>query len=214
MDTRFWGKDGWKFLHSIAYCYKENEKSYQQFFKSIQHVLPCIYCRRSYKKYITELPVDTKHLTKWLYMIHNRVNEKLRKQGYNLKTDPSLAEVDEYYNNLTLRCTTGFRFLYCILFNYHLGISNVRKKGYITFFNTLKDILPTKKLRSIYSVYIDEYPFEELLERVEREQNVEPIKKWIHQLEKRVSKCKPFRKSCQIIENYRVDKCIGETCQK
>ena len=125
MDTRFWGRDGWKLLHSIAYSYNEvmnevmnkvmnevmNEvmndkfdvKYYKTFFKSIQYVLPCIYCRRSYKKYITEHPfpkeLTQKELTRWLYTIHNCVNDKLSKQEYAIESDPSLKEVDEYYEN-------------------------------------------------------------------------------------------------------------------
>jgi len=221
MDTRFWGEDGWKFLHFIAYCYEEDrQKDYINFFKSISHVLPCIYCRKSYKQYLKENPIDLtkevltkRDLTKWLYTIHNCVNEKLRKQGYKIEKDPTLKQVDDYYENSKMKCTTGFNFMYCILFNYHLDISNVRKKGYITFFKTLKNVLPTSKLRSIYHIYMDEYPFEEILEKVDREQSVEPVKKWIHKLEKLVKKCKPFQKSCEKIEKHRVSKCIGETCR-
>ena len=56
MDTKFWGKDGWKFLHSIAYSYDEkNSYFYKKLFNSLQYILPCIYCRRSFKKYINEI---------------------------------------------------------------------------------------------------------------------------------------------------------------
>jgi hypothetical protein len=96
MDTSFWGKDGWKLLHSISYKSHEIlEKNpeylryYKSFFKSIQYILPCIYCRRSFKKYITEIPFELP-LSDWLYKIHNCVNEKLRKQGYKIEKDPSL----------------------------------------------------------------------------------------------------------------------------
>jgi queuine/archaeosine tRNA-ribosyltransferase len=77
MDTAQWGPDGWKLLHSIA-CYYDNDndndkniKNIKPFLRSIGHLLPCIYCRRSYKKYISELPPRNENVMKWMYDIHN-----------------------------------------------------------------------------------------------------------------------------------------------
>ena len=52
MDTRFWGPDGWKLLHSITENYptvpdKKNKDLYRKFFLSLPYVLPCVYCRKS-----------------------------------------------------------------------------------------------------------------------------------------------------------------------
>ena len=99
MDTRFWGPDGWRLLHSITIGYPEKPSSedkqlYSVFFKILKYVLPCIYCRRSYEQYINELPIEPflknkKSLSEWLYHIHNKVNAKLRGQGLNPNSDPS-----------------------------------------------------------------------------------------------------------------------------
>ena len=210
MDTRFWGKDGWIFLHSIAYNYdNKNDHIYKAFFKSIQHILPCIYCRRSYKKYITENPVNTKNLPKWVYLIHNLVNDKLRDQGYDIKPNPSFKEVNEKYSNIKL--CIGFDFIYCILFNYTLDISEIRKKAYLTFFNSLKHILNESK----YTDYMIQYPLEECLEKVDKTRSLTPLKKWGHDLERCIKKrCCSFKSRCEKIEKHRVMNCIEETCRK
>ncbi len=88
--TKIWGPGGWSFMHSISFGYpikpsNEQKKQYKQFFMSVGDVLPCSYCRDSYKKFIstgiTELTDDVmenrESLTKWLYYLHEAVNNKL-----------------------------------------------------------------------------------------------------------------------------------------
>jgi len=100
--TKVWGPDMWKALHSIAFGYpltpsEDQKMQYKQFFTSLGHVLPCIYCRISYNEFITGTSQDGEKikdydarlfiddsifesretLTKWLYYIHERVNKKL-----------------------------------------------------------------------------------------------------------------------------------------
>jgi len=221
MNTSFWGKDGWKLTHSIAYSYDEkNAVCYRTFFNSIQHILPCIYCRRSYKKYITLYPVQThskRSLTKWLYIIHNCVNDKLRHQGYLTNDNPSLREVDTFYEDYirSINCMTGIDFLYCVVFNYNLEISETRKRAYIRFFHCLQYILPNEKIRSIYQAYLTANPFEECLQKVEKTQSLSPLKKWMYNLEKCTRKrCCSYKSRCKKIEDHRVKKCTGDTCRK
>ena len=87
-------------MHTIAFNYPEkidlNKKEhqnklyyYKQLFENFQHTLPCKYCRVSYSKFLKELPIEPflysrKDLTHWFYMIHNKVNKKLRAQEHNL----------------------------------------------------------------------------------------------------------------------------------
>lgn len=88
--TKIWGPGGWTFMHSITFGYPieptdEQKKQYKQFFESVGDVLPCSYCRDSYKKFIstgnTKLTDDVmqnrESLTKWLYYLHEAVNNKL-----------------------------------------------------------------------------------------------------------------------------------------
>jgi Erv1 / Alr family len=100
MNTKMWGPPGWKFLHTITFNYplkiEENNKdhthlteSVKLMFENYQNTLPCIYCRKSFKKFLKELPIEPflgceKALTYWFYCIHNKVNNKLRGQEWEL----------------------------------------------------------------------------------------------------------------------------------
>jgi ASC-1-like (ASCH) protein len=88
--TKIWGKSGWIFGHSITFGYpiqptNEQMEQYRCYFNSMGDVLPCKYCRDSYKKFIssgvTELTnndlKDRNSLTNWFYRVHNAVNDKL-----------------------------------------------------------------------------------------------------------------------------------------
>ena len=112
MQTNVWGPAGWLFLHSIAQNYPrqpldQQKVDYLTFFKQVGNVLPCRYCRESYQRFIcepgTELNMSVmdsrETLAKWLYLVHNKVNEKLEKQG------PSFEEVWKKYESYRSKCT-------------------------------------------------------------------------------------------------------------
>ena len=217
MNCEAWGPSGWKFLHSIALHYDLMEtmsspNNIKRFFKSIQHILPCIYCRRSYAQYIKELPIEPfikKHrVSEWIYHIHNKVNAKLRGQGYLISKDPSYQKA---MSNV-IRCYIGWDFIYCIAFNYPVlkeDISNVRYHGHITFFNTLPSLLYNKKYDKCKDFFI-KYPIEESLS------SREDFTKWVYALENFIKngKCCTYDKKCKKIEKHRVEKCDGGTCRK
>lgn len=223
MDTSFWGSPGHKLLHSIAYCYSFNNFSenpskniIKSFFKSIKYVLPCIYCRRSYSKYIKELPlrdIKDNNYFKWIYKIHNKINDKLRKQGYLTKQNPKYDTILRKYNTFVkkINCMVGWNFLYSIVFDYpsyHFEISKSRYNGYITFFTNLKYLLPCKNIRNIYKNYIEKYPVENYMEKRDC------LKKWLYNLEKKIrKKCCDYKKRCEKIEKYRVKKCKNKSCR-
>jgi hypothetical protein len=89
METTKWGKSLWISLHTISFnapdiCNEEETKQYILFFNLIGNLLPCKYCRTSYKKFMKALPIedyasDKMGLTYWLYIMHNLVNLKLDK---------------------------------------------------------------------------------------------------------------------------------------
>lgn len=119
MMTRVWGPAGWLFLHCVAFGYPhalggnedhaQRRRAYRVFFEAIGHVLPCKYCRDSYQEYLREHPIDAAldsraDLCRWLYTIHNRVNEKL-----GVSDAPSFAEVQARYEKYRARCTKSPR---------------------------------------------------------------------------------------------------------
>ena len=148
MDTRFWGPSGWKMLHLITFDYKyspTNAITYAQFFESLPYILPCKFCRASLTDYYKQHPFKTSSckqasshtkcdvtyvnlnpnldLKRWMYDIHNCVNDKLRKQGLNPTKDPKFEDVKEFYEKW-LKCgwqeqlSTFWDFLFAVAYNH------------------------------------------------------------------------------------------------
>lgn len=133
MNTREWGPPAWKFLFSVVTNYanldwakmtlqeeQEVKNNHKQFFYYLGTVLPCKYCRESYAKFTKELPIDDfmdnpYDLLYWLYLIKNKVNDKLRAQyeaglphtHYIPPNPPFLEIVEEYEKYLAGSCTNG-----------------------------------------------------------------------------------------------------------
>jgi len=109
--TKIWGPPMWVALHSISYGYPENptdedKQHYKEFFMSLSYVLPCEHCRESYKEIVTDIQKITnevlanrKTLTKWVYDIHMRVNNKL---GVNYGIE--YEDVDNRYESYRAKC--------------------------------------------------------------------------------------------------------------
>jgi hypothetical protein len=116
--TNVWGPPGWVFLHSVSFGYPMDPKAfdrannvpegttserYKNFFTTCGFVLPCKYCRDSYQQYIQEDPVDKQlanreALTRWLWRIHSRVNEKLG------KPNTTYEEIVTRYESFRAKC--------------------------------------------------------------------------------------------------------------
>ena len=131
MDTRFWGPSGWKLLHLVTFDYKyspTNAIVYSQFFESIPYILPCKFCRSSLSDYYEQYPYTTYvnpglDLKKWMYNIHNCVNDKLRKQGLNPNTNPKYADVKKVYDDIlkcdwTVQLNLIWDFLFAVAYNH------------------------------------------------------------------------------------------------
>jgi hypothetical protein len=114
MMTKVWGPPGWFFLHSITFGFpiKASDvepsriQSYIDFFNSAGDVLPCKYCRESYKEFIKEVPIynfidSRESLVKWLYIIHNKVNKKLGIPDCDI---PTLEDVKTRYEKYRAMC--------------------------------------------------------------------------------------------------------------
>ena len=110
MNVNKWGPGGWDFLHSITFNYPleptENDKKiYSDFFKSIGNILPCKYCRDSFKIYYKYLPIDhfldsREGITYWLYTIHTLVNQKIYKEN------TPFYDIIKKYENYRAKCGT------------------------------------------------------------------------------------------------------------
>ncbi len=118
--TSVWGSPGWLFLHSIAAGYPVNpdeydaqegnplghtRKVYTDFFTNTGGVLPCRFCRDSYKLFIKEIPISDyihsrESIFEWLFIIHNKVNKKL-----GIKEEDDLSRVVSKYESFRAKCS-------------------------------------------------------------------------------------------------------------
>lgn len=120
MMVSMWGPPGWKFLHSVAHGFPESpseydelhgnpvgstEANYRSFFTLVGSTLPCGLCRESYVRFVDENPVRTtsrEDLTRWLWEIHNKVNEKL---DHTYKSS-DFESVTKSYEFFRAKCST------------------------------------------------------------------------------------------------------------
>lgn len=111
--TKIWGPPFWTSLHCITFGYpveptEEHKKQYKEFFENIGNILPCRYCRDSYKIFIKEegSVLDDKAMesrdtfTKWFYNLHNKVNNKLG-MDYGVNFDI----IQKKYESYRAKCT-------------------------------------------------------------------------------------------------------------
>ncbi len=231
MDTKFWGPSGWKLLHSIAYTYpdkptSEDKRHYGIFYSNLKFILPCKYCRKSLTGFYKTLPIE-QHLenrrviTKWMYEIHNKVNNKLRRQGFLDEPNPELDYVDQLYKDIiSIRCSLpGWDFIYCVVFNYpekQQDISMDLANYYLTFFKYLGYVIPCKKYRSIYKKVYHLNPIEKALDSREH------LIKWLYRINCHINQAftEKNRSLKDIMESYEVfragchtKKFKGSTCR-
>lgn len=125
LSTKKWGPSGWNFLYSCimgGYPIKidENNKEHVNIknhfinmFENLGYVMPCIFCRESFKDFYKKIPIQPYligrlELMYWLYLINDNVNQKLIKQErkcYKKEKKKLLKQLDnneinqEYFNN-------------------------------------------------------------------------------------------------------------------
>lgn len=177
MDTRFWGPSAWRLLHLQAFALSEGilkkTNVYKKFLQELPFILPCKYCRESLIQYYKEIPLleawnnqksdsdndsrshskstsDSEAISKWLYKIHNKVNEKLREQNLTMRTtsceDPTYEEVRQKYINwlydpLLEINVLGFDFLKSIAYTTPKS-SDPRFHHIVTWWSVYSETLP------------------------------------------------------------------------
>lgn len=112
MNTKWFGKHLWEFGFAVCLNYEptpERQFYTRQFFLNLAYTLPCVYCRNSYKEFLKQLPIDdylasNKTITYWWYLMHNKVNNKLRRQGVYKPPDPPFEQVCRHYEQYRAKC--------------------------------------------------------------------------------------------------------------
>ena len=180
MDTRIWGPSGWELLHHIAANYnhttKKKAKQYIVFFNNLHIILPCRYCRESYKEYIGISPFvsnNDKDISKNLFKIHNMVNKKLDSQGYVVRYESKHSVIwKKYRNQMCDDIGLGFTFIGCCVANYPIkNPSKKLKSSYAKFFNLLPTVYGNEIGRKMWSEYLESKPIELYLDSRKKLQN-------------------------------------------
>jgi hypothetical protein len=161
IDTRYWGPSAWQLFHLIAFFSPDPQDT----LLDIKDILPCKFCRASTTEYTAEMPTSScKDPGRWMYELHNRVNEKLRTQA---KTDPmvlspepnpSFEDVKSRYERMYQAppaTVPGRDFLMSIAVNYgdktpiDCDIEAIHK----TFWVRMALVYPFEDLRAIVARY-------------------------------------------------------------
>lgn len=112
MLTNVWGPSMWHYLHTMSFNYPvrpttQDKKHYREFILSLQHVLPCKYCRKNLTKNFKAFPIrnsdmaNRESFSRYVYKLHELVNKMLKK-----KSDLSYCDVRERYEHFRARCTS------------------------------------------------------------------------------------------------------------
>jgi disulfide bond formation protein DsbB len=105
MDPNIWGPKFWFSLHCVSFTYpfnpdKIDKERYKTFFELLEHLLPCVLCRKNYSKNIKNYPIEghltnRKSLAYWVMDIHNMVNMENGKP--NMTRDEMLESYEKQY---------------------------------------------------------------------------------------------------------------------
>lgn len=156
MDTRYWGPSGWELFHLIAFKSPNPDDVLNQ----MKDVLPCKYCRASTTQFVHEHPLRGDP-GKWLYEIHNMVNNKLRTQCaedpkvVNPGPDPEFVAIKAKYMSMQPTKVPGRDFLMAVAYNYEPELAKMATQR--TFMHALANVYPFEELRAVFSEYIREH---------------------------------------------------------
>lgn len=124
-QTKVWGPSAWLFLHCVAQNYDPNKvgmkKGYHEFFKNIEHVLPCGKCRENYSKIVSSCDkrykfdysklASRKALSYWLFLVHNKVQSDIHAKTKKQSDEPMYKNTlkdfyksYKFYENFRANC--------------------------------------------------------------------------------------------------------------
>jgi hypothetical protein len=94
LDSTIWGPHMWFFLHTSAMCYplrpnSVTKKKFYDFFQNLHLFIPVESMGSYFSKLLDEYPIspyldNRESLIRWVWFIHNKINEKLEKPQISL----------------------------------------------------------------------------------------------------------------------------------
>ena len=156
-NTLFWGPSAWQLFHLIAF-FSPNP---QQVLLDMKEMLPCKFCRASTTEFVAQHPLKGDP-AKWLYEIHNMVNNKLRTQCADNPEvpdpgpDPDFEDVKKRYLAMKPTAVPGRDFLFTVASNYPVHPEPDDMARNREFIHNLADVYPFEKLRNKFKQYVGE----------------------------------------------------------
>lgn len=125
----------------------------------MKEMLPCKFCRASTAEFVAKHPLKGDP-AKWLYEIHNMVNNKLRTQCADNPEvpdpgpDPSFEEVKAKYLAMKPTAVPGRDFLFTVASNYPDDPEPEDMARHRQFIAHLAEVYPFEKLRATFKSYL------------------------------------------------------------
>lgn len=158
MDTRYWGPSGWQLFHLIAF--KTPPEDAREVLDDMKDILPCKFCRASTTEFVKKHP-PRKPFGRWLYDIHNMVNNKLRTQCaddpkvIDPGPDPSFEEVKAKYDAMEKPDgVPGRDFLMSVAYNFPMTPEPRDMSTQREFLHHLAVAYPYAELRKVFQEYL------------------------------------------------------------
>jgi FAD-linked sulfhydryl oxidase len=95
LDPTIWGPHFWFFLHTIAMTYPNhpnevNKKKYYDLIQNFYLFIPVEKISSDFKRLIDDYPItpyldNRESFVRWIWFIHNKINQKLEKPEITLK---------------------------------------------------------------------------------------------------------------------------------
>lgn len=155
-NTLYWAPSAWQLFHLVAFL----SANPQQVLLQMKEMLPCKFCRASTTEFVKNHPLKGDP-AKWLYEIHNMVNNKLRTQCadnpevFDPGPDPGFDEVKAKYLAMKPSAVPGRDFLFTVASNYPDQPEPEDMARHRQFIAHLAEVYPFEKLRAAFKSYLD-----------------------------------------------------------
>ena len=117
-DPKIWGPHFWFFIHSVAMTYPKTpndvtKKKYYEFVQNLHLFLPEEKISSSFKNLLADYPItpyldNRESFVRWVWFIHNKINEKLEKPQITL--DQFYKEYNDVYKSTTTKTIEYYKF--------------------------------------------------------------------------------------------------------
>jgi hypothetical protein len=166
LGRSIWGPKAWHLLHAFSIgmnkpIKKEEQKCYFLFYKTFAELIPCAVCKIHYIDYfyhiytIEEKEINRESIKRYVYELHNIVNEELGKETVSFQKAMAL-------HKKTIHTDIFFFMNHAILQYLKLDLSLEQYDRFYTFFICFCKLYPDRFWRSALQKVIECPEFQKL----------------------------------------------------